>query len=193
MNIVVPMQESYFTALINDFRDYKVMPGYHIYVLKRKPLFLKPRDRMYLWYAKNILGYAVVADVRKVDEEEQILYQGMLWTYKNQYVVTWKNTKWYNISIVYDKNFIKRKFRYISLKTALKGKEEPKLIDTEKLCKDNKEKTGKSICRNIQTETARNAMGEDIPGFLVMGKNKSAPALEKTIDLGGSADLHQKP
>ncbi len=145
-DIVVNINENELASLVNDTRDFNIQPGYHFHACLKRPNDRILEGRMYFEHDGRIMGYGLVNDITKIDDEQQTSVTGMLWRLKNKTIITWNKSEWYKIPIDYGSSIKHFAYKYINLKKLLKDRKEPELIDMEEeVCK--KKQTDLSIAK----------------------------------------------
>ena len=134
-DIVVNINANELQSLVNDTRDFNVQPGYHFHACLKRPNDRVKEGRIYFEHDGKIMGYGLVADVIKIDDEQQTTVTGQLWRFKNKTIATWNKSEWYKTPIDCDNHIKNLAYKYFDLKKLLGDRKEPKLINMEEVCK----------------------------------------------------------
>ena len=145
-DIVVNINENELASLVNDTRDFNTIPGYHFHACLKRPNNRILKGKMYFEHDGRIMGYGLVNDITKIDDEQQTSVTGLLWRLKNKTIITWNKSEWYKTPIDYGSSIKHFAYKYFNLKKLLGDRKEPELIDIEEeVCK--KKKTDLSIVK----------------------------------------------
>ena len=130
-DIVVNINENELASVVNDTRDFNTIPGYHFHACLKRPNDRILKGKMYFEHDGRIMGYGLVNEITKIDDEQQTSVTGLLWRLKNKTIIIWNKSEWYKTPIDYGSSIKHFAYKYFNLKKLLGDRKEQELIDME--------------------------------------------------------------
>jgi len=132
MDIVGEFTKRQYESLIEGVQDY-YHNRYFFLIVESMPKKTKEKDKIYFCCDSKIVGYGIVNFICPIDDELMAESIGGIWEHVGKVMIRWRSNNWYDRQYKYNKSLKKNRWKYINFKRWLAGREEPQLIDVEKI------------------------------------------------------------